>query len=68
MDLACFFRYMNGCESLFVMLLLYGKNFIFSSFYFTCFLLEKKEETTVFKNVYMLKFFGESLFLECIKN
>ncbi|EEM39568.1 hypothetical protein bthur0004_44850 [Bacillus thuringiensis serovar sotto str. T04001] len=50
------------------MLLLYGKNFIFSSFYFTCFLLEKKEETTVFKNVYMLKFFGESLFLECIKN
>ncbi|KZD56558.1 hypothetical protein B4088_5002 [Bacillus cereus] len=38
------------------MLLLYGKNFIFSSFYFTCFLLEKKGETTVFKNVYMLKF------------
>ncbi|PFZ52357.1 hypothetical protein COL58_01640 [Bacillus wiedmannii] len=47
---------MSECKSLVLMLLLYGKNFIFSSFYFTCFLLEKKGETIVFKNVYMLKF------------
>ncbi|MBE7146806.1 hypothetical protein FUT12_04140 [Bacillus mycoides] len=47
---------MSDRKSLVLMLLLYGKNFIFSSFYFTCFLIEKKGETTVFKNVYMLKF------------
>ncbi|QWG58120.1 hypothetical protein EXW50_23080 [Bacillus mycoides] len=47
---------MSDRKSLVLMLLLYGKNFIFSSFYFNCFLIEKKGETTVFKNVYMLKF------------